>query len=316
MSAPSTWIQRSARAVAAVAIVIVVSFLFVHIVPGDPARAILGPQASPAAVQELHHALGLDSPLGDQFVRYVGGVLRGDLGTSVANHLPVAGLIADRLAPTVLLIVYASVLAIVFTVPAATLAAMRRGAVIDHAVRLLPLVALGLPAFWLALMLIQLLAVRIPIFPAGGYGETAVEHFQALTLPAFVTAVAILPFTIQSLRVSMVEVFSADYVAAARARGVPGRDVLLHHVLRNAGIPTVVVLGLNIGWLIGSTVIVEKIFAIPGIGALLIDATLSRDFPVVQGIALVIAVLVIGINLLTDVVRMSVDPRLRTGTLR
>ena len=312
----SMWLPRLARAVVAIAIVIVVTFMFVHIVPGDPARAILGPQASPQAVASLRDALGLNAGVGEQFVHYVGGLFRGDLGTSVSNHLPVSALIADRVTPTLLLIIYASVLTVVITLPAALLAAINRGTVIDQAIRVLPLMALGLPTFWLALVLIQFLAVKVGLFPAGGYGSTVLGHFQSLTLPAFVAAIAILPFTIQSLRVSLGEVFDTDFVAAARARGVPRRYLLTNHVLRNAILPTVVVLGLNVGWLIGSTLIVEKIFAIPGAGSLLIDSTLNRDFPVVQGLSLVIAVMVIVTTLVTEAARLAADPRLRIGAAK
>lgn len=306
-------IIRIARTAVALLIVVVVTFVFVHIVPGDPARAILGPQAAPDAVAALRAQLGLDDAITTQFVRYVSDVAGGDLGDSVANNVPVSELVGPRLMPTIWLVVYAAILAMLITVPLAVLAALKRDRPIDHAIRLIPIFGLGLPAFWLALVLVQLLAVDLRLFPAGGYGEGALGHLQALTLPAAIVAVSILPFTVQSLRVAMAEVLDADYIAAARARGVPARTVLVRHVLRNALIPMVVVLGLNIGWLIGNTIIVEKIFAIPGLGSLLVDAILSRDFPVVQALALVIAVLVIAVNLLTDVVRSLLDPRLRAS---
>ncbi|MFN8192623.1 MAG: ABC transporter permease [Nocardioidaceae bacterium] len=310
MTSPSP-ARRLMRAVVAVALVVVVTFMFVHIVPGDPARAILGPQASAESVSALRDRLGLDQPILTQFVDYIAGALRGDLGTSVAEGVPVTSLMASRAAPTLALIVLAALLTVVLTVPAAALAARRPGSVVDHVVRTVPLLGLGLPAFWFALVLIQVFAVRLGWFPAGGYGGSVLQRLHALTLPALVTAVSILPFTIQSLRVAMVDSYEADYVAAARARGVPARQIRGRYVFRNASIPAVVVLGLNMGWLVGNTLIVEKVFAIPGVGALLVDATLSRDFPVVQGLALVIALLVIGTNLLTELARVSLDPRLR-----
>lgn len=310
MGSPTS-IHRLLRALVAILLVIVATFLLVHIVPGDPARAILGPQASPESVAALRDTLGLQEPLPTQFLDYIRGLVQGDLGTSVTQNVQVTTLMADRTAPTVALIVYAALLTVLLTIPAAALAARRPGSVIDHAVLTVPLVGLGLPAFWFALVLIQFLAVRLGWFPAGGYGDTPLEHLHALTLPALVTAVSILPFTIQSLRVAMIEAHDADYVAAAQARGVPSRRIFARYVFRNACIPAVVVLGLNMGWLVGNTLIVEKVFAIPGIGSLLVDSTLSRDFPVVQGLALVIAMLVIGTNLLTEAVRIGLDPRLR-----
>lgn len=308
------WTHRLLRALAALALIVLVTFLFVHIVPGDPARSILGPQASADSVAALQQQLGLDQPLLAQFADYIGGLARGDLGDSIAQGVPVRSLLTSRVGPTIALLVYAALLTVLITVPLAAIAAVRRGSAVDHAIRIVPLVGLGLPAFWFALMLINYLAVKAGIFPAGGYGETPIEHVQSLTLPAFVTAVSILPFTIQSLRVAMVDALEADYVAAARARGVPRRRVLFGYAMRNAAVPAVVVLGLNMGWLIGNTLIVEKVFAIPGIGSLLIDATLARDFPVVQGLALVIAILVIATNILTEVARILLDPQLRVHT--
>ena len=312
MAAPSAR-RRLVRALVAVALVVVVTFLFIHVVPGDPARAILGPQASPDAVSALRDRLGLDRPLAAQFLDYLSHAARGDLGTSVAEGVPVTSLMAGRAAPTVALVLCSAVLTIVLTVPLAALAARRPGSLVDHAVRTVPLLGLGLPAFWFALVLIQVFAVRLGWFPAGGYGGSPLQSLRALVLPALVTAVSILPFTVQSLRVAMIEAADADYVAAARARGVPRWRIRHRYVFRNAAVPAVVVLGLNMGWLVGNTLIVEKVFAIPGVGALLVDATLSRDFPVVQGLALVIALLVIGTNLATELARIGLDPRLRHG---
>lgn len=311
------WPQRLTRAVAALILILLITFLFVHIAPGDPVRALLGPQASQSSVDAMRADLGLDRPLLQQFVDYVGGIFSGDFGQSITTRQPVLELMLSRMVPTLLLVVYSAIITVLLTVPLALLAAANHGKAVDHAVRLLPLLGLGLPAFWLALVLIQTFAVDLGLFPPGGYGGTPLGAIHSLTLPAFVIAVSILPFTVQSLRVSMVEVFESDYVAAARARGVPRAAVTFHHGLRSAALPTVVVLGLNIGWLIGNTLIVEKVFAIPGLGSLLIDSTLSRDFPVVQGLALVIAVMVVATNLLTDLVRTALDPRLRqTGARR
>lgn len=305
------WTRRLLRSIAALGIIVVVTFMFVHIVPGDPARAILGPQASEDSVVVLRSQLGLDKSIVEQFVDYITGLARGDLGTSVAQDVSVGSLMASRVGPTLFLIVYSGLLTLLITVPLAAIAAVKRGSPVDHGIRIIPLIGLGLPAFWFSLVLINTLAVRAGWFPAGGYGDTPLEHLHALTLPAFVTALSILPFTIQSLRVALVDALESDYVAAARARGVPSRRVFLAHAMRNAATPAVVVLGLNVGWLIGNTLIVEKVFAIPGIGSLLIDATLSRDFPVVQGLALVIAALVIITNILTEITRIALDPQLR-----
>lgn len=209
------------------------------------------------------------------------------------------------------MIAYGALLTILITVPVAVVAAVHLNRWPDYVARSIPLVELGMPSFWLALILILFFAVRLPWFPVGGYGEGVPGHLYSLFLPGLTIALAIAPFTIRSLRAAMVDVLDSEYVATARAKGISERRVLFRHVLRNALIPTITVLGVNIGWLVGNTLIVEKIYAIPGVGALMIDAILSRDFPIIQGLALVFGILVVLTNLATDLVRASLDPRVR-----
>lgn len=299
------------QAIPVVVLVVGLTFLMIHLVPGDPGRTILGPRASASAVRALDRHMGLEEPLPAQFIHYFTHVARGDLGESVVNNVPVSELIRQRLAPTVLLIAYAALLAILITIPLAALAALKRNGLVDHLIRVVPILGLGIPSFWLALMLILYLGIKAGLFPAGGYGSGFGGHLDALFLPALTVALSILPFTIRSLRASMIEVLDSDFVAAARARGLSAAWVLRRHTLRNAFIPVVVVLGLNVGWLVGNTLIIERIFALPGLGSLLLDSILSRDFPTVQGLALVIALLVVLVNIATDIVRTSLDPRLK-----
>jgi peptide/nickel transport system permease protein len=286
-------------------------FLMIHLVPGDPARSMLGPRAPESEVIELRQRWGLDEPLPTQFGQFVGRLARGDLGESLSYSVPVEELIAGRVAPTLLLILYAVVLVSLITMPLAALVATRKGSWIDHLVRVIPLVGLGMPSFWLAIILILLLALRTGWFPVGGYGRTPAEILRALFLPGLTVAIAIAPFTIRSLRAALLEVLESDFIDTARAKGLSERRVLLAHGLRNAVIPTVTVLGVNIGWLVGNTLIVEKVFAIPGLGALMIDAVLERDFPVVQALALIFGILVVIVNLLADLVRAALDPRIK-----
>jgi len=288
-------------------------FLLIHLIPGDPARVLLGPRAPEAVVRAQDAKWGLDQPLLVQFARFLGGLLRGDLGNSLTYGIPAVPLIGSRIEATVWLLVSAAVLTLVISIPLATLAATHPNRLPDHIIRIVPLVGLGMPAFWLGIMLLLVFALGTGWFPVGGFGDTPLDHLRSIILPGLTVAFGIVPITIRSLRAAILEVVDADYVVTARAKGLPESRVLTAHVLRNAIIPTVTVLGLNVGWLVGNTLVVEKVFALPGVGGLMIDSILSRDFPVVQGITLVFAVLVVLVSLTTDVVRSLLDPRMRLG---
>lgn len=288
-------------------------FLLVHLIPGDPARVLLGPHAPESVVRALDQKWGLDQPLPAQFARFLGGLLHGDVGDSLTYRIPAGPLIGSRIEPTIWLLAAAALLTLVITLPLATIAATHPNRLVDHVIRVVPLVGLGMPAFWLGIMLLLLLSLTTGWFPVGGFGTDVPSHLRGIFLPALTVALGILPITIRSLRAAILEVLGADYVVTARAKGLSEGRVLTAHVLRNAIIPAITVLGLNIGWLVGNTLVVEKVFALPGIGALMVDSILSRDFPVVQGIALVFAVLVVLVSLTTDLVRSALDPRMRLG---
>ena len=291
--------------------VTIIVFFMVHLIPGDPARTILGIHATPKAIAILHREWGLNRPLVSQYWLFLDRLVHGNLGTSLYYGVSTSSLITGRLPATLWLIIYAAVLAIVISVPLAMLAASRRNGLRDHVVRVVPLLGLGMPAFWLGLLLQTEFGVKLRLFPVTGYGTGFTGHLQSMFLPSLTVAFALCPVVIRSLRASMLNVLGADYVTTARAKGVPGPRLFVRHVLRNAVIPAVTVLGINIGFLIGGTLIVEQVFAIPGIGALMINSIFSRDFPVVQGIALTFGVMVVLVNLLTDVAYASLDPRVR-----
>ena len=288
-------------AVPAVIGVTVLVFFMIHLVPGDPAVAILGPRATPARVAVLHHQWGLDRPLWRQYILFMERTLHGNLGQSFFYHLPATTLIRERLACTLLLLVMATLFTVLITIPLAILAAMRRDGIVDNVVRMIPTFTLGMPSFWVGIMVIMLLAIRLPVFPVGGYGSTLSGHLYAMVLPALTIAVSIAPMTIRSLRASMIEVLQADYILTAKAKGVATRAVLVRHALRNALIPMITVLSVNIGWLVGGTVVIERVFALPGIGGLMLQAISNRDFALVQGITLVFAILVIVVYLIADI---------------
>jgi peptide/nickel transport system permease protein len=291
--------------------VTILAFFMIHLIPGDPARTILGIHATPEKIALLHQQWGLNRPLADQYWLFMDRLVHGNLGMSLTYGTSVASLIIRQLPPTLWLIIYAAVIAVVISVPAAMIAATRKDALRDHVVRVVPLLGLGMPAFWLALILQTLLAVKYRLFPVTGYGTGIVGHLHSMFLPSLTVAIALCPVVIRSLRASMLNVLGADFITTARAKGVPGRRLFVRHVLRNAVIPAVTVLGINIGFLIGGTVVVEQVFGIPGIGNLMINSIFQRDFPVVQGVALVFGVLVVLVNLLTDVTYASLDPRVR-----
>jgi peptide/nickel transport system permease protein len=291
--------------------VTIITFFMIHLIPGDPARTILGIHATPKAIAILHREWGLDRPIADQYWLFMDRLVHGNLGTSLYYGTSVSGLITSHLPATLWLICYAAILAVLISVPLAMLAASRKDAVRDHVVRVVPLLGLGMPAFWLALILQTELAVRFRLFPVTGYGSGVAGHLRSMFLPALTVAVALCPVVIRSLRASMLNVLGAEYVTTARAKGIPSARLFVRHVLRNAVIPAVTVLGINIGFLIGGTLIVESVFAIDGIGYLMINGIFDRDFPVVQGVALVFGIMVVLVNLLTDVAYASLDPRVR-----
>lgn len=291
--------------------VTILVFFMVHLIPGDPARTMLGARATDQSVAQLRHEWGLDRPLMEQYWLFMKRLAQGDLGDSLFYDTPVLSLIFERVWPTVWLIAYGTVLALLISVPLATLAATRKDGSVDQLVRAIPLFGLGMPPFWIGIVLILLLGLRVPLFPVGGYGDGFLGHLYSMFLPGLTVALFLTPILIRSLRASLLTVLESDYITTARSKGIPERQVLLRHAVRNAIISTVTVLGVNIAFLIGGTLVVEKVFALPGIGALMVDSIFNRDFPVVQGVTLVFAVLVVLVYLITDVVHSLLDPRVR-----
>ncbi|GGL99154.1 ABC transporter permease [Deinococcus aerophilus] len=289
--------------------VMLVVFLLVRLLPGDPASAILGDRATEEVVERTNRALGLDKPLPVQFGIFVGNLLQGNLGDSISLKVPVLRLILERLPTTLFLTAYAAVLGVLMAVPLAVLAAVRRNTWVDALIRGVFQVGLSLPVFYVALQLLTLLGARLGWFPIGGYGEGFTGHLYHLFLPALTLGLNLAAILVRTLRNSVIEVLGAEYVEFARAKGLRGRVILGRHVLRNALIATVTLLGLNIGALIGGAVITETVFAIPGVGRLMVDAIFGRDYPVIQGLTLTFAVIVSVVFLITDLIHARLDPR-------
>jgi peptide/nickel transport system permease protein len=304
-------LKRTLLAIPTILGVTILVFFMIHLVPGDPAVTLLGPRATPELVAKLHHAWGLDQPLLRQYVLYMGRLSRGDLGRSFFFQASATNLIAARAGATITLLVTATLFTVIVTIPLALLAAIKRDKPVDHVVRTVPIVTLGMPSFWVGIMLILIVSLRLGLLPVGGYGQNLPEHLQSVILPALTIALAISPMTIRSLRASMIDVLDSDYILTARAKGASSSRVLFRHGLRNALIPMITVLSVNVGWLVGGTVVIERVFAIPGIGGLMLDAIGNRDFAVVQAITLVLAVFVILVYLVADVSYALIDPRVR-----
>jgi peptide/nickel transport system permease protein len=287
------------------------TFLLLHAVPGDPAQAVLGEHARPAAVAALRRQWGLSDSLPQQLGHFVADTVTLRLGDSYFYKAPVTTLIGSRIGLTAALVLVASAFAVIITVPLATLAAARRDGLADHLVRAITVAGLGMPSFWFGIVLIEVFALRLHVLPVGGSGASPAGFARSLVLPGLTAALAIVPLLVRSLRVGMIEVLDSDFIATARAKGLREPRVLIGHVARNAIIPTLTLLGLNIAFLVGSTVVVERVFALNGLGSLLLDGIINRDFPVVQSVTLVLAVSVVVINLLTDVAAARLDPRIR-----
>lgn len=302
-------LTRLLQAVPTVVGVTLLTFLLVHLIPGDPARTVLGPRASPQALAALRAQWHLNRPLPEQYWNYLSGLLHGDLGQSLFYRGGSGSIISSFIAPTVWLIVYSALLSVLISVPLAAFAAIKRGRGFDHTVRVACQVGLGMPQPWLGLLFILFFALDLNLFPVGGFGTGLGAHVSAMFLPSLTIAISIAPILIRGLRAELLEVLGSDYVTTARSKGLRESRVLVRHALRNAVISAVTVLGLNIAWLVSGTVVVELVFNIPGLGTLLVNSILRRDFPLVQGLTLVFALMVIAVNLLTDLARTFLDPR-------
>jgi peptide/nickel transport system permease protein len=289
--------------------VTVVIFSMVRLIPGDPAFLILGDRATEETAAALRQQLGLNEPLPAQYWMFLSGLFRGDFGSSLLYRQPVSNLVLKRIPISILLAVYAMVLAAVFTMAFGILAAVRKGRFADHAIRVAFLFFVTTPSFWLGILLILLLSLKLHLFPVAGYGDAFPQHLRYLFLPALTLSLQLAAVLIRNLRGQIILVQRSDYIRTARAKGLWESLILSRHVMKNALMPVVTIFGLQFGYLVGGTVVVETVFAIPGMGQLLIQSITARDYPVVQAITLISAFLVVLVNLMVDISYSFLDPR-------
>jgi peptide/nickel transport system permease protein len=307
-------LQRLAATVPVLLLVTAGVFALLHLTPGDPIDAMMAESADATAKASLRAELGLDRPLHVQYVAWMGRLLRGDLGHSIRNGEPVLENVSRRIRPSLQLALLAMAISLLVAFPVGIASAVRRNTSVDRVGTTFALFGICMPNFLLALLLIFLFGVTLRWLPISGYvdpAEELVDGLRSLALPAVTLGLALAAVVTRTLRSSMLEALTEDYVRTARAKGLSEWRVVRGHVLRNALIPVVTVLGLQLGTLIGGAVITEYVFALPGIGRLVVDAVFARDYPLVQGVVLLIAVGFIASNLVVDLLYGLIDPRIR-----
>jgi peptide/nickel transport system permease protein len=305
------------RLVAVVPVLVLVTagvFFLIHLTPGDPIDAMMAESVDAGVKAELSHQLGLDLPIHVQYVRWMGRLLHGDLGRSIRNNQPVVEDVGHRLRPSLELALLAMVIALVVAFPLGILSAARRNTPVDGAGTTFALIGICMPNFLIALLLIFLFGVTLRWLPVSGYTdplEEPVNGLRSLAMPAVTLGLALAAVITRTLRSSLIEALSEDYVRTGRAKGLSERTIIGRHALKNSLIPVVTVLGLQLGGLIGGAVITEYVFALPGVGRLVVDAVFARDYPLVQGVVLLIALGYILTNLVVDLAYGWLDPRIR-----
>ncbi len=292
----------------------IVVFLLMRLVPGDPASVILGLRATPQGLAVIRDQLGLDLPITQQYLHWVGNLLQGDLGQDYRSNIPVTTLLADRLPVTIELTLLALVLALVIAIPLGVRAGVRQRGLADKGAMTLGLLGISIPDFWLGIMLILALSLGLGLFPSSGFvplSDGLFANLRSLFLPALTLAVGLSAVLVRVTRAAVAEVQERDFVRFLQAKGLRQRAIVYRHVLRNAGIPIVTVIGLQFGYLLGGAVIVEEVFSLPGVGRLIVSSTLERNYPVVQAGMLVIALMFILVNLATDILYAVLNPKIR-----
>lgn len=307
-------LRRLLATIPVMGVVALFVFALLHFTPGDPAAIIAGDYATPQDIARIRAHLGLDRPFLVQVGIWLGQVVRGDLGTSIFSGLPVSTLIKQRAEPTVALTILTILISVLIAVPLGVLAAWKQGSWIDRAVMVFAVSGFSMPVFWLGFLLVYVFAVQLAVLPVQGYVPLHlgfVPFLRHLILPALTLSLIFMALTARMTRASMLGVLHEDYIRTAFAKGLASRTVLLRHALKNAGLPVITIIGIGFALLIGGVVVTESVFAIPGIGRLTVDAIIHRDYPVIQGVVLVVSGVYVLINLVVDLLYVLLDPRIR-----
>jgi len=307
-------LKRIAASVPTVIVVTVLVFALIRAIPGDPASLMLGDIDNPALLAEMRHALGLDRPVGEQFLIWVGNALQGDLGMSIARREPVTHLVLTHFAVTAQVVLTATLLACLVAIPAGMVAAWRQNRRADTAIVSTSILFVSMPSFWVGILLIWLFGVKLNWLPVYGFESIAQGGLGAaryLVLPVCAIVLTEIAAITRMMRASTIETLRLEYVAHARAKGLPEKRVMLRHVLPNSFGPTLTVIGLMLGHLLSGAAVIETVFTLPGIGRLLVESIYARDYPVVQGCLLFIALLYVAVNLVVDLLYPLFDPRVK-----
>ena len=307
-------VQRILATIPVMGVVALTVFALLHLTPGDPAQIIAGDYATPQDIEKIRSALGLDKPLLTQAGIWMANVLRGDLGTSIYSGLPVTTLLSQRVGPTAALTVLSLVISVVFAVPLGVWAAWRQGSWIDRGIMVFSVSGFSMPVFWLGFLLVWVFSIQLGALPVQGYEplqEGAWRFVRHLILPAATLSLVYMALIARMTRASMLGVLGEDFVRTAFAKGLSPRSVLLGHALKAASLPVVTIIGVGFALLIGGAVVTESVFALPGIGRLTVDAIVRRDYPVIQGVILIISGIYVLINLVIDILYVVLDPRIR-----
>lgn len=309
-------IRRSLMSVVTLLLVSLIIFSMLEVLPGDVASRILGRDATPETLEQLRTELGLDKPAPVRYLTWLGGLVTGDMGQSLVSSRPVEEILAPRIFNTVLLSAYAFLIYLPLTIIPALLQALNRDRSVDHAFSVVTLVLLSVPDFLLATILLLAFVVMLPLLPAISLvdqSSSAWEYLRAMTLPALTLAIVMAVYAVRMLRDNLIEVLDSDYIRMAELKGLSRRRVLLRHALPNALVPTLNVTALNLAYLVGGVVVVEKVFSYPGFGSLLVDSLQLRDLPVIEATVMISAFVYVVANLIADVAAILLNPRLRTG---
>lgn len=307
-------IRRILATVPVLFIVALVVFSILYIAPGDPAAVIAGDQATPEQIVAIRAKLGLDLPFHQRFIFWLGNALQGDLGTSIFSNRPVGQLFRQRLEPTVALAIMTTIITVALAVPIGVLAAWRAGSWIDRGVMSFAVLGFSFPVFVIGYILIYIFAIKLKLLPIQGYrpiAEGVWPFLHHLILPSFALGMSFMALIARITRASLLEVLGQDHIRTARAKGLPAWQLLFHHALPNAAVPIVTIIGVGVALLLGGVVVTESVFAIPGLGRLVVDAILSRDYPVIQGVLLMFSATYVIVNLIIDLLYVFIDPRIR-----